>query len=180
MDIGAHHGLYAAAALHTYRASRIICVEPSADALGPLRANLTINRYEDRARVVAAALAPVAGQGFLQHTTDGTWGYSLYEDASATRGSEPVALATLEEILQGERPEIIKCNAEGAEFALIHQIRRSGVRPRLMVIMVHPQFGDVRALLDDATAAGYSFSQAGTAERPAFHMWHRRDDVSAS
>ncbi|HEY5011753.1 MAG TPA: FkbM family methyltransferase [Acidimicrobiia bacterium] len=173
LDIGAHHGLYAAAALHEYRGSRVVCVEPSADALGPLRANLQINGYLPRARIVNVALASRPGEGLLQHAPDGTWGYSLYEDASVAVGSENVALATLDTILAGEKPDILKCNAEGAEFSLFEQLEHTGVRPVFMVVMVHPQFGDMDALVETAKSLGYDVSQLGSEHRPAFHMWRR-------
>jgi FkbM family methyltransferase len=171
LDVGAHHGLYAVAALHEYPGSRIICVEPSAGALPALRTNLEINGFGDRCRIANVALALDPGEGVLQHAPDGTWGYSLYEDASAALGSENVTLAPLEQILAGERPQIVKCNAEGAEFSLMEQLERSGVRPEFMVVMVHPQFGDMEQLVEKAKSMGYDVSPIGTAHRPAFHMW---------
>ena len=86
-------------------------------------------------------------------------------------GSETVTLAPLDAILQGERPQIVKCNAEGAEFNLIDQIELSGLRPAFMVVMVHPQFGDMAARVAKAESMGYDVSQIGTLHRPAFHMW---------
>jgi FkbM family methyltransferase len=171
LDIGAHHGLYAAAALHEYPGSSVICVEPSADALAPLRTNLEINGFLPRARIVTVALASKEGEGVLQHAPDGTWGYSLYEDAAVALGSENVKLATLGAILDGEQPQILKCNAEGAEFSLFEQLESAGVRPTLMVVMVHPQFGDMDALVATAESLGYVVSRLGTQHRPAFHMW---------
>jgi FkbM family methyltransferase len=171
VDIGAHHGLYAVAALREYPGSRIICVEPSAGALPALQANLEINGYLSRARVVNVALALEPGVGLLQHAPDGTWGYSLYEDASVSLGAENVTLATLETILAGEQPQIVKCNAEGAEFSLIEQLEGTGIRPAFMVVMVHPQFGDMEQLVERAKAMGYDVAPIGTEHRPAFHMW---------
>ena len=173
LDIGGHHGLYAAAALAEYPGSRVICVEPSADALAPLRANLEINGFLARARIVNVALASQPGEGLLQHAPDGTWGYSLYEDAAVALGSENVELATLEAILDGEQPQILKCNAEGAEFSLFEQLERSGARPVFMVVMVHPQFGDMDAMVKTAESLGYDVTRLGTEHRPAFHMWRR-------
>lgn len=171
LDIGAHHGLYAVAALHAYPGSRVICVEPSAGALEALHANLKINGYLRRARIVNVALASEPGRGLLQHAPDGTWGYSLYEDASSSSGSENVTLATLDTILDGSQPQILKCNAEGAEFCLIDQLERTGVRPEFMAVMVHPNFGDMKQLVEKATALGYDVSHLGTEHRPTLHMW---------
>jgi FkbM family methyltransferase len=173
LDVGAHHGLYAAAALHEYPGSRIVCVEPSGAALPSLRANLSINGFEDRARIVDVALAPAAGEGVLQHAPDGTWGYSLYEDASAATGSESVTLSTLEEILGADRPDIVKCNAEGAEYALVEQVAQLGLRPRLMIVMVHPQFGDMAHLVALAESMGYRVDHVGVTHRPALQLWAR-------
>jgi FkbM family methyltransferase len=171
LDIGAHHGLYAAAALHEYAGARIICVEPSAEALDALRANLRLNGFSSRARIVNVALAPESGEGLLQHAPDGSWGYSLYEDAATSDGAEVVSLAPLRDVLAGECPQIVKCNAEGAEFTLLEQLETATVRPELMIVMVHPQFGELDKLLRRAQVMGYSVSQVGTAHRPCFHMW---------
>jgi FkbM family methyltransferase len=171
LDVGSHHGLYAASALHEFPGSRIICVEPSAEAVPSLRRNLAINEFSARARIVNAALAPAAGVGSLLHTYDGTWGYSLYEEPSESAGAETVRLATLDEILAGDRPDIIKSNAEGAEFALIEQLARTDIRPSFMTVMVHPQFGDMPALEALATSMGYRVEHVGLEHRPALHFW---------
>jgi FkbM family methyltransferase len=171
LDVGAHHGLYAAAALHAYPGSRIVCVEPSRDALPALRANLDANGYMNRARIVTAALAPATGSAELRHTSDGSWGFSLYEDADDAVGSERVQLLTLGEILDGDRPDIVKCNAEGAEYAFIEQLAATDLRPALIVLMVHPAFGNVDQLLATARALGYEITRTGIEERPAFQLF---------
>jgi FkbM family methyltransferase len=173
LDIGAHHGLYAAAALHEYPGSRVVCVEPSAAAQPDLRANLARNGFLDRARVVHGALAASRGEGVLQHTEDGTWGFSLYEDAASAVGSETVPLLTLADILGADRPDVVKSNAEGAEFCLLDQLAATDLRPRLLIVMVHPQFGDMDALVAQAERLGYDVTPLGIPSRPAFHMWQR-------
>jgi FkbM family methyltransferase len=177
LDVGGHHGLYAAAALHEFAGSRIICLEPSADASACLAANLELNHFTNRARIVTAALAPESGEGVLVHTDDGSWGFSLYEDASSAASSERVALITLTDVLQRDRPDIVKCNAEGAEFALVEQLAATDIRPELMIIMVHPQFGDLDQLLERCGEMGYRVVRVGTSERPAFQLWR---DAGAS
>lgn len=171
LDVGAHHGFYAAVAMRTYPDARLICVEPSHDALAHIRTNLEINGSLGRARIVNAALAPGAGTGELRHTAEGSWGSSLYEEQSAAITSESVRLATLAEILEGDRPNIVKCNAEGAEFSLIEQLAATDVRPTFMIVMVHPEFGDVNALTARANEMGYRPVSVGTAHRPALQMW---------
>jgi FkbM family methyltransferase len=171
LDVGAHHGLYAAAALREYPGARIVCVEPSASALALLRTNLDINGVTARARIAPVGLAPAAGTGVLRHSVEGSWGSSLYEDPAQSTGSEDVRLATLAEVLGDDVPDVVKCNAEGAEYTLLEQLDASGIRPALMIVMVHPDFGDMPALLDRARAMGYSITEIGTAGHPAFQMW---------
>jgi len=177
LDVGAHHGLFAAAALHEYPGSHIICLEPSAPAVACLAANLELNHFTKRARIVTAALAPESGEGVLVHTPDGSWGFSLYEDASSASSSERVTLTRLQDVLDGERPDIVKCNAEGAEFALVEQLTATDVRPDLMIIMVHPQFGDLDQLLERCGEMGYRVVRVGTSERPAFQLWREAEQV---
>jgi FkbM family methyltransferase len=173
LDVGAHHGFFAVMALHEYPDSTIICVEPSRGAIADLQANLALNHLDHRARIVNVALAPTSGSGELRHTADGTWGYSLYEDVADAHGSETVRLATLEDILAGERPDIVKSNAEGAEFALIEQLAASDLRPQLLIVMVHPDFGDMDRLIDTANGMGYDVERVGIEHRPALHLWRR-------
>jgi FkbM family methyltransferase len=175
LDVGAHHGFYAAVALQNYPGARLICVEPSRDAVAHLEVNLDLNGVRGRARVVEAALAPAAGRGELRHTSEGSWGSSLYEEADAAIATESVRLATLDEILAGDRPSIVKCNAEGAEYALIENLAATDIRPVFMVVMVHPEFGDVEKLVARGEGMGYRIVSVGTTHRPAFQMW--RDGV---
>ena len=90
-------------------------------------------------------------------------------------GYETVRLATLDEILGSDRPDIIKCNAEGAEFSLIEQLSRTDIRPAFMLLMVHPEFGDENLLVEQARAMGYRRIDIGTPHRPAIQLWPVED-----
>jgi len=171
LDVGAHHGFYAAVALHEYPDAHLVCVEPSADAIEQLKTNLDLNGARARTRIVEAALAQAPGHGELRHTAEGSWGSSLYEEKSAAITTESVRLAPLAEILGADRPSIVKCNAEGAEFALVEHLAATDIRPVFMVVMVHPEFGDVDELLATAERMGYRTVSVGTGHRPAFQMW---------
>lgn len=171
LDIGAHHGLYAVCALGEYPGARVICVEPSRAAAALARDALARNGFTDRARVVVAALADAPGRGTL-HVAERSWGSSLFADPDEpVVGREEVELCTLEQVLAGERPDIVKCNAEGAEFALVRQLADGDLRPLLMVVMVHPAFGDAEALVGKVCALGYRAVPVGTPARPAYHFW---------
>lgn len=171
LDIGAHHGFYAVQALALYTNSRIICVEPAREGVELLRKHLEMNNCSHKARVVQAALAENTGEGTLLHCVRGSWGNSLYEDDAHVTGGETVPLLTLQQIIHHDKPEIVKCNAEGAEFTFVSQLIASDVRPLLVTIYVHDRFGDMNKLLRDMQEAGYLADAFGTAERPAYHFW---------
>jgi len=172
LDLGAHHGFYAVTALARYPRATLIAVEPSGAGVASVRRNLSLNHLEHRVRIVEAALASERGRGSLWHTDEGSWGNSLFQEEGVTvLGREPVELLTLDEILDGARPDVVKCNAEGAEFALIAQLARSDVRPALMILMVHPEFGDLDEARGDVEALGYRVVVSGTDSRPVLQAW---------
>ena len=169
LDIGAHHGHYIVSALDVYPNSRAICVEPSQQAVTLIKRNLTLNKLEERVTIIKSALANEAGEGELKICVRGTWGNSLYEADENTIATEKVQLATLLEILQGEQPDILKCNAEGGEYALVSQLVESQLRPLLLVIMVHDDFGDTNQLVETMQQLGYNVQMKGSKLRPCLH-----------
>ena len=163
LDLGSHHGFYAVTALALYPRATLIAVEPSEEGVARVRRNLDLNGVRHRVRLVEAGLAAEAGTGTLLHTDEGSWGNSLFEEEGVqVLGREQVTLLTLAEILQGERPDVIKCNAEGAEFALIAQLCASDIRPALMIVMVHPEFGDLDDSQRQIEELGYRVVRSGT------------------
>jgi FkbM family methyltransferase len=172
LDLGAHHGFYAVTALARYARATLIAVEPSDVGVTQIRRNLSLNHMQHRVRIVEAALAKERGTGTLWHTDEGSWGNSLFQEEGVTvLGREQVELLTLDEILDGAAPDVVKCNAEGAEFALVAQLGRSGLRPALMILMVHPEFGDLDATRAEVESLGYRVVVAGTENRPVLQAW---------
>jgi FkbM family methyltransferase len=179
LDLGAHHGFYAVTALARYSRATLIAVEPSAEAVVRVRRNLGLNGFEHRARIVQGALAPEAGTGTLFHTDEGSWGNSLFQEQDVTvLDQETVSLVTLDAVLDGARPDVIKCNAEGAEFGLIDQLKASDLRPALMILMVHPEFGDLEQARTDVEALGYVVTRAGIEKRPVLQAWRKEPTPS--
>ncbi len=172
LDLGSHHGFYAVTALAMYPRATLIAVEPSEEGVARVRRNLELNGVSHRVRLVEAGLASEAGTGTLLHTDEGSWGNSLFEEEGVqVLGREQVTLLTLAEILRGERPDVIKCNAEGAEFALIAQLCASDIRPELMIVMVHPEFGDLDDSQRQIEALGYRVVRSGSTHHPALQAW---------
>lgn len=177
LDLGAHHGFFAVAALHRWPGARLVAVEPSGEGVARIARNVALNGMSERVRIVQAALASAPGWGSLHHTDEGSWGSSLFrEEGVRVLGEELVRLETLEAILGGERPDYLKCNAEGAEYALIEQLAASDLRPEQLVIMIHPEFGDPDAAVATIEACGYVVRLAGTAQRPVVQAWRPAPD----
>jgi FkbM family methyltransferase len=172
LDVGSHHGFYAVTALALHARAGLIAVEPSDEGVARIRRNLALNGLTHRVRLVHAGLADEAGTGTLLHTDEGSWGNSLFEeDGVEVLGREQVSLLTLAEILEGARPDIVKCNAEGAEFALIDQLVESDLRPPLMIVMVHPGFGDLDRAQQRIEDVGYRVVRAGSDHHPVLQAW---------
>jgi FkbM family methyltransferase len=173
LDLGAHHGLYAAAALHEFPGSRVICVEPSADARELIAKNLRLNHLNERATIIPAGLGSQAGVAELLHTDDGSWGSSLFQEPGVqVLRKESIIVLPLADIVRDSSPHIIKCNAEGAEYELVAQLEVTDIRPIHMILMVHPEFGDTELLKARLSELGYTSAEVGI-HRPALHCWRR-------
>lgn len=171
LDLGAHHGFYTVHALAVYPQANIICVEPNRVAIRLLKWNLILNDWLPRARLVHAGLAATTTTGSLRLSTAGSWGDSLFEPSETTRAVQRIPLLTLADILQEARPEIVKCNAEGAEFEFVRQLLGMSWRPALLSIAVHEEWGDAQALVATLQREGYQMMKTGEPHRPVLHFW---------
>jgi FkbM family methyltransferase len=172
LDVGAHHGIYAMEALRRYPHCRLVAIEPDPDGCRRIAANAGLNGFTSRIEIVQAGLADVDGRGWLALDEHGSWASrTLADDPEATLiplpGPSPtqVELKTLHTILSGRQPAIVKCNAEGAEFALIPQLLALGHRPRVIVLMIHPDAGSPDELVSLLSGAGYRVCDADTPPR---------------
>jgi FkbM family methyltransferase len=177
LDVGAHHGIYAMEALRRYPRCRLIAVEPDPDACLHIAANARLNDLASRIEIVGAGLAPADGHGWLLSDEHGSWASrTTNRDMTIAPGErkKPIELKTLESILAGRSPTIVKCNAEGAEFALVPQVIALDRKPQLMVLMVHPEAGAPEDLATLLAGAGYDVRDADTPPRGArFHCFLR-------
>ncbi len=168
LEVGAHHGIYTVAAASEYPNARIIACEPSLDAVEVVRRQIRDNQLEDRVLVVPAAIADRDGLAVLSHEPSGSWGATLFKPETIT-GSEHVVTLTLANVLHGEIPDVVKSNAEGAEFTLVPQLAHLEPKPEMLVLAVHPDYGDDVQLRDDLAAIGYEVSVAIEGDHPVWH-----------
>jgi FkbM family methyltransferase len=164
LDVGAHHGIYAIDALRRYPRCDLIAIEPDPDACRQIEANARLNNLTSHMEIVRAGLARADGRGWLVTDDQGSWASRTSLDAPP-RESMGIELKTLETILAGRRPAIVKCNAEGAEFALVPQLIALDRKPQLIVLMVHPEAGAPEDLVRLLAGAGYDVRDADTPPR---------------
>jgi len=147
LDLGAHHGYYAMLALGRYSNSKVICVEPSSSAVRIIEKNAQLNRWGERVKIVWAGLSSKSGEGIL-NITSASWDYHIASNCDNTANAELVPLMTLDEILNGEHVDIVKCNAEGAEYFFVEQLQYMFVKPKLVILMLHnmPSRGSVHGV----------------------------------
>jgi FkbM family methyltransferase len=175
LDIGAHHGAYAVGAAWTYPMSNVIAVEPSAASAAIVRQQIGLNDLEHRCAVVQCAIGGEQGTTLLRHDPSGSWGHSTVE---AFDGEvETVVVDTLAGVLRraghgGRTPNVVKCNAEGAEFGLVAQLASLPHQPQLVVLMLHADLGDVDGARRALGELGYRVEELTDDRHPVWHCWY--------
>ncbi len=157
VDVGAFNGSWAVELLTKFPGLKAILIEPNSKKVRNIIKNLQLNKSFQRARILESGLGRGNGRGWLVESSDGSWGNWLQEDGPSQKElSQEVSTITLEKALNGVQPIIVKCNAEGAEFELVHQLMTLGLRPRLLILMVHSEFGDPDILRNELIQNNYS------------------------
>ena len=103
-------------------------------------------------------------------------GAAAFSVEAGGEGAEAIQVEslTLPEILQGEALAMVYCNAEGAEYALVPQLCQHNLRPAVMVMCVHPEYGDAVALRREVRDLGYIEHDASVnPKRPVYHYMLR-------
>ena len=105
----------------------------------------------------------------------GSWGDLLaYKKPANPKDAIKVDIITLLEALNGVKPTIIKCNAEGGEYELIRQLLITDMRPKFMILMVHTEMGNVAQIWKSLNEVGYNIKIVRDhPKRPVWHvMWN--------
>ncbi|MBA3711311.1 MAG: FkbM family methyltransferase [Pyrinomonadaceae bacterium] len=171
LDIGAYNGFWSAEMLVRHPAAKAILIEPNPIKCRSIAKTMRANGMTSKARIIAAGLAESSSHGWLVQSEEGSWGDWLQKsELPRPDAATEVHTRTLFEALSGAQPVIVKCNAEGAEYEFVRQLLALNLRPKLMVMMAHPEHGDVNQLRVTLAMADYKV----TVVRDSLHrpIWH--------
>lgn len=145
VDIGANVGSYTVLAGKVCGAFTI-AVEPDPKTAKSLRRNVEINRIEERTRIIEAALG--ASKGHIAFTM----GRDTVNRVAGPYDTETreVPLTTLDEILDGKVPKVIKIDVEGFEAEVLKGATKTLADSRLKAIISESNDEEVLRILTEA------------------------------
>jgi FkbM family methyltransferase len=145
VDIGANVGSYTILASKVCKA-RTICVEPDPETVDLLRRNIAVNGIDGRVEVINSALG--AELGVINFTIGlGTTNRVATTDDAEVR---QVPVKTLDSILKGRCPTIIKIDVEGYELEVFKGATRTLADLRLTAIITETLDPEVLRILSNA------------------------------
>jgi FkbM family methyltransferase len=176
LDVGAYNGSWAMELLNEHANAEVIFVEPSQSRCYNIQKSLNKNKINSKTTIVSAGIAHKKGPAWLVMSEYGSWGDWLeYKKPIDSKETIKVETITLLDAINNKKPTIIKCNAEGGEFELIKQLFAANLRPKFMVLMIHPEMGNTDNLWESLIQAGYSIEIIRkSSSRPVWHAkWER-------
>jgi FkbM family methyltransferase len=171
LDVGGFNGFWTAEMLVRCPGARALLLEPNLDKCKSIPKTLKASGVITRTRTIQAALASEEGRGWLMRSEEGSWGDWVQSDPPGkSSDANQVSTITLARALDELQPVIVKCNAEGGEFELVRQVLDLGLRPKLMILFIHPERGDVNKLWSELSRAGYTPNVVD--DYPTHPCWH--------
>jgi FkbM family methyltransferase len=163
VDVGANIGSYTVLASAVCGA-RSISIEPDPDTMSSLRRNVEANGIGSRVRLVETAVGSQAG--VIRFTVGHDTTNRVATDADG-RTREVIA-QTLDEILQGWNPVLIKMDVEGYEPKVVAGAAETLKNPSLLAVLTETADEPVCSALNTAgfqTASYDAFARVLTAGR---------------
>lgn len=155
VDIGANLGAFTVLAAGVARA-RVLAIEPAPETLPWLRDSIALNGLEDRVEVAATALSEAPGEIRM------TAGLGASNRVSEEGVAVPVT--TLDALLAGRTPAVIKLDVEGHEAPVLRGAAAALRAPSLLALIVetrgHGDEPQVDALCRAAGLAPHAYDPA--------------------
>lgn len=130
VDVGANVGSYTVLASAVCGA-RVIAIEPDPRTVQSLKRNIEINGLSDRVTVVEAAVGALSGTARLTVGQDTTNRVTSAPDVE----SREVQMRTLDQIVCGENPVLIKMDVEGYEAQVVAGACETLANPSLAAVI---------------------------------------------
>lgn len=132
VDVGANIGSYSVLAASACDA-QVIAIEPILSTFSSLCANVKLNGLECQIKTFRVGLSNCSGK--LRFTTSqNTVNHVLADGEQAT--SEEIEVTTLDSLLRGGRPALIKIDVEGHELAVLEGSEKTLSSPDLLAVVM--------------------------------------------
>ncbi len=133
VDIGANVGSYTILACRAIGA-RGYAVEPVPETFRRLLANVRLNGIDER--VMCLNVGAGSENGFLQFTTSLDTTNHAVADGDEAAATTRVTVSTLDEVLKGESPALIKIDVEGYETPVLQGASETLTNPSLHSVIL--------------------------------------------
>lgn len=139
VDIGANVGVYSVLAAKAVGA-RAVAIEPVPETFEKLCSNLRINRLDGRTYAYNIGLGK--SDDTLRFTVDKDTTNHVITDTAWTGPSILVPVRTLDEVLDGQSPALIKIDVEGWESEVLEGAEATLRQPSLLALIVEMNGSD--------------------------------------
>ncbi|HAI14034.1 MAG TPA: hypothetical protein DCM28_20180 [Phycisphaerales bacterium] len=141
VDAGANIGYITLhAARYVGKTGKVDAFEPQPENFNRLKQHLLINDLQDRVTTLPYALSDHQGSVPIYHWPEDDLEHnhgcaSLFTDHSESAQCEPVECRTLDELLDGQIPRLIKMDIEGAEPMMVEGMFQTLIAPTPPIII---------------------------------------------
>lgn len=156
VDVGANVGVFSTLIGTRLPGVRITAIEPYEPVAAELRLNLVLNELE--IELVPEAVGAAAGEAaFEVHERSVLNRLAPPTDGAGAHTTMAVAVTTLDQVVEGTRPSLVKIDVEGAELDVMRGARGVLAHDAPVLLFEHCGHGttfgvtpaDVRSFLDD-------------------------------
>ena len=153
LDVGANVGIFTIYAASRNRTGRIVAIEPDPESFSFLRDNIRANGFAN-IQLLNAAIGANTGKGTLVEDNPGSVTVSTNVQGLKSATIRIETISSLVKALGLQKVDLLKVDAEGAEFEVIEDTSWAAVVSRVVMEVHHPR-GDYRMLVRKLSNVGY-------------------------